>query len=102
MIVAYDGEEAVGMARLLHDGGFQAFIVDVVVMPEYQRMGIGKEMINSIIDYIYSHLDEGEIIYVGLMSAKGKEEFYEQFGFTQRPNDSLGSGMTQKIIRKSR
>ncbi len=27
-------------------------------------------------------------------AATGKEPFYEKYGFTRRPNDRLGAGMT--------
>jgi hypothetical protein len=27
------------------------------------------------------------------MAAKGKEPFYERYGFVQRPNERLGAGM---------
>jgi hypothetical protein len=30
---------------------------------------------------------------VGLFAAKGKEPFYERFGFIGRPNETLGKGM---------
>jgi hypothetical protein len=31
---------------------------------------------------------------VGLMSAKGKETFYEKYDFIKRPNNKFGCGMT--------
>lgn len=37
---------------------------------------------------------------VGLMSAKGKEEFYKRFGFIERPNESYGAGMIQFIKKQ--
>jgi hypothetical protein len=36
----------------------------------------------------------GENTMTGLMAAKGKEPFYIPFGFTVRPSDEFGSGMT--------
>jgi hypothetical protein len=47
---------------------------------------------NKIMEYIRLHASENTVI--GLMAAKGKEPFYERYGFTVRPNDKLGSGMT--------
>ena len=38
-------------------------------------------------------------IFVNLMSAVGKEGFYEAFGFQARPNDKRGPGMTRWISR---
>ncbi|GIM30564.1 hypothetical protein CPJCM30710_32300 [Clostridium polyendosporum] len=36
----------------------------------------------------------------GLMSPKGKEAFYEKFGFWKRPNENFGHGMIQFWERK--
>jgi len=71
--------------------------VDVLVLPEYQRKGIGKTMMSKIMEYVRSKLSEGYFIQVDLMVAKGKEKFYEKFGFVKRPDDNFGCGMTQRI-----
>lgn len=89
-----DGKE-VGMSRLVGDGGYQFFVSDVIVMPEYQGMGIGKQMLTLLMEYAKSVSSEGETIMMNLMSAKNKEGFYEKLGFMRRPNDERGSGMTQ-------
>lgn len=33
---------------------------------------------------------------VGLLASKNKESFYKKFGFIERPNESLGSGMWRR------
>lgn len=93
-ITALDGEKEVGSARVVGDGGYQFFISDVIVRPEYQGMGIGKEMLNRLMNCALSVADDGETIMVNLMSAKDKEGFYEKLGFMKRPNDERGCGMT--------
>ena len=40
----------------------------------------------------------GYKVKITLNSAKGKETFYEQFGFKVRPNDDAGAGMDQWLI----
>ena len=82
----------VGMARVIGDGGLVYYIQDVIVRPEYQRQGIGTRLMERIMAYIRSHAHHNSVI--GLMAAVGKEPFYERYGFTRRPNDRLGSGMT--------
>ncbi len=84
--------DLVGMARVIGDGGLVYYIQDVIVLPGYQRQGIGTRMMDRIMAYIQAHASHNSII--GLMAAKGKESFYERYGFTIRPNDRLGSGMT--------
>ena len=97
IISAKDGNATVGMARIVPDGGYVAFIVDVLVLPEYQSKGIGKAMMGKIMEYIRGNLHEGYCIQVDLMAAKGKEGFYEKFGFARRPGEFFGCGMTQRI-----
>ena len=97
IVAAKDRDTSVGMARVVSDGGYVYFIVDVLVLPEYQRKGIGKTMMRKIMEYIRSKLNDGYCIQVDLLAAKGKEKFYEKFGFISRPNDNFGCGMTQRI-----
>ena len=90
-----DNGKCVGMIRVLSEGGYANFITDVIVIPEYQHQGIGKQMMHRTMDYLYSTLEPGEKIVVYLMSAKEREPFYRQFGFRDRPNELLGAGMSQ-------
>jgi GNAT superfamily N-acetyltransferase len=85
------------MSRVLTDGGCVALILDVVVLPEYQGKGIGRDLMLSVMKYINDRLDPNEVSHVCLMAAKGKEDFYKKFGFEERPNDKSGAGMTQCI-----
>lgn len=94
-----DGGRAVGMIRVLSDGSYANFITDVMVIPEYQHRGIGKELMRRTVDYMKSTLMPGETIVLYLMSATGKEEFYKRFGFKERPNEVWGAGMSQWITR---
>lgn len=97
LVSANINDNTIGMARVITDGGCVAYIVDVIVLPEYQRQGIGKAMLTMIMTYLWDNMEQGDIFYVGLMAAKGKEAFYKQFGFMERPNEHLGAGMIQWI-----
>lgn len=92
-----DGGRAIGMIRVLSDGSYANFITDVMVIPEYQGLGIGSEMMRRTVEYMKSTLEPGETIVLYLMSAIGKEEFYKKFGFRTRPNEDWGAGMSQWI-----
>ncbi len=94
-----DGGRAVGMIRVLSDGSYANFITDVIVIPEYQHRGIGKEMMRRTMEYMKSTLMPGETIVLYLMSATGREDFYKQFGFKERPNEVWGAGMSQWVTR---
>lgn len=86
------GATIAGMARIIGDGGLVYSIQDVIVKPEYQGQGIGTALMDRVMAYIRAHASHNSII--GLMSARGKERFYERYGFVARPTERLGSGMT--------
>ena len=85
--------EVIGTARIVGDDSTCFYIQDVIVKPEYQRMGIGQMILERVMIYIRENACNGAV--VGLMSAKGKEAFYERFGFWKRPNENCGHGMIQ-------
>lgn len=99
-ITALDGEREVGSARVVGDGGYQFFISDVIVRPEYQGQGIGKEMLRLLTERAMTIADSGETVMINLMSAKGKEPFYEKQGFMRRPNEERGCGMTKFLTKE--
>ncbi len=73
---AYDQGRLVGAARVLSDGEYYAALYDVVVLPEYQRRGVGSAIVNSLM----ADLQVGSII---LVSVPGREPFYSQLGFSK-------------------
>lgn len=90
-------EEVIGMGRLVGDGARIFYIQDVCINPEFQGKGIGKLVVEKLLDYIKSNSMENSTVTVGLMAAKGKEEFYAKLGFRIRPNEREGNGMMMKI-----
>ncbi|MBR5513799.1 MAG: GNAT family N-acetyltransferase [Ruminococcus sp.] len=81
-VSVYDGEEAVAMARMIGDMGLCYYIKDVVVHPDYQRQGIGRGLINELLDFIKSNGISGTQIFVELCAMPDKIPFYEKFGFS--------------------
>jgi len=50
--VARDGEEIVGLVRLVGDGFSSVFVQDLIVLPNYQRQGIGSDLMKEALgDY---------------------------------------------------
>lgn len=88
-----DGNEIIAMGRIIGDNSMSYFIKDVVVNPEYQGKGIGKLLINDMLSFLKERTQKGWKFCVELMSASGKEVFYEKFGFERRPSSSGGAGM---------
>lgn len=97
-VVADNDGQAVGMGRLIGDGMYY-MIVDIVVLPTYQKMGIGSTILNMIVDYVNRETPVGGRSSIQLIAEKGKEKFYEKRGFKVIPHEFCGSGM-RKVIRK--
>ena len=93
IIACKDADRIVGCARVFWDKGYIAYLADVMVKPEYQKQGIGKHMVSECISFVDRQLKEGWRIKIVIVSAKGKEPFYEKFGFELRPNQNDGAGM---------
>jgi GNAT superfamily N-acetyltransferase len=79
-----DDEKAIGVVRLLWDGGYIAFLSDVIVDPKYQGQGIGRKLVEASIQKLKEGMKPGYKVKLTLNSAKGKEPFYEKLGFKVR------------------
>jgi len=94
-VIIRDESQLIGMGRVVGDGAMYFYIQDVVVDPNYQNSGIGTALMDQIEKYLSITATKGSTI--GLLAAKGKETFYTRYGYTQRPNDSLGHGMCRFV-----
>ena len=86
MVAAYDGDELVGFGRVLSDGVYHAFICEMIVHPDNQGKGIGKEILERLVAKCHAH----HIRLIQLFSATGKAEFYRKFGFEERQPGAPG------------
>lgn len=97
-VCAYDENGTpVGMGRIVGDGVVIDYVQDLVVRPDCQGDGIGRMILEKLIEYVKSTKTEGTEIMLCLMCAKGREEFYKKFNFVARPTETLGPGMIQYI-----
>lgn len=81
IIAAYDRNRAVGMARLIWDGGSVALIHDILVVPEYQMQGIEAELITHIFNFLNSKLKPGWGIQVDVRAWGHQEKIFQSLGF---------------------
>ncbi|GKU83128.1 GNAT family N-acetyltransferase [Niallia sp. NCCP-28] len=82
----YNGEQLIAFGRMISDGVYQALICDVMVDPGYQGKGLGK----GIIEGLLQKCQETGIQSIQLFSAKGKKQFYQKLGFQEREADAPG------------
>ena len=48
--VALDGDAVVGLIRLIGDGFSSIFVQDLIVLPSYQRQGIGSSLMKEALE----------------------------------------------------
>ena len=76
VVTAWDDEVLVGFARCTTDYVFNGQINNVVVDSRYRRKGIGKVLINKILD------SNKQVTYM-LRGSMINEEFYRDLGFEE-------------------
>jgi ribosomal protein S18 acetylase RimI-like enzyme len=67
----------VGMARVISDGYSDAYIQDVVVLPDYRGRGVGRELVRRLTQFCTAR----KIAWIGLVAEPGTQGFYEDLGF---------------------
>lgn len=85
-ITAHDGKTLVGCLRILSDGCFFGTITKLLVLPEYQRKGIGSRLLQLAAE------NTPTMLYFG--AQPGLERFYERNGCQK--------GMQSYTLRKKR
>lgn len=74
----YDGN-LVGIARVLTDGTLFSYLCDLAVEPDVQRLGIGKQLLNTV----FEKCKGTELI---LRDSKISASYYAHIGFTKVEN----------------
>lgn len=96
-LAALEGGRLVGMGRLVGDGAMYWYIQDVIVTPDRQGQGIGRLIVEGLLDFVRENSPPGTSVTVGLFAALGKEGFYHKLGFISRPNEWGDAGMMKRM-----
>lgn len=79
---------AVGMGRIIGDGGTAFQIVDIVVEPDHQKRGLGKRIMTALMDKLRT--DAPGSAYVSLIADGDAQYLYAKFGFAPTAPESIG------------
>ena len=75
--LARDGEEIVGLVRLIGDGFSSVFVQDLIVLPSYQRQGIGSNLMKEAL----SDYKDAYQIQLATEQTEKTLDFYRSLGF---------------------
>ncbi|TCD46675.1 N-acetyltransferase [Streptococcus sp. X16XC17] len=78
VLTARDQGKLVGLLRAVGDGASILFIQDIIVLPDYQRQGIGRRLMQETLEH-FSHVYQ---IHLLTDQTQKTPEFYTSVGFS--------------------
>jgi GNAT superfamily N-acetyltransferase len=88
------GDEAIGMGRVIGDGGCFYQVVDICVLPAHQGQGLGKLIMAEIRKFLDAEVPETG--YVSLIADGEAQKLYAQYGFVLTAPRSVGMALSRK------
>lgn len=86
VVSAWDGARLVGLMNALSDGAMTAYFHYLLIRPEYQSQGIGRQLVTAMLDRYESYARKVLIAY------DEEVAFYEKCGF------ELGGGKSPMFV----
>ncbi|KAL0141082.1 acyl-CoA N-acyltransferase [Mucor lusitanicus] len=87
-IINDEDQSVVGMGRLIGDGHLFLQVVDIAVLPEHQKKGLGKLIMKALMNWIDKNTTCD--CYVSLFAVQKACLLYESFGFVHSMPRSKG------------
>lgn len=78
---------SIAMGRVIGDGGWYFLIADMATLPEYQRRGLGRRILEDLLAEIRAKAPEGA--YVTLLADPPAQALYRSLGFTEPTTGSV-------------
>ena len=90
VVVRRDGQ-AVGMGRVIGDGGLFFMVVDIAVEPAHQGRGLGKAIMAALVERLRTSAPSRA--HVALIADGEAHRLYARYGFTLTAPDGVGMQM---------
>ena len=79
------------MGRLLGDGGWYFHVIDMAVLPEHQRRGLGDVVLTALLDHVRNHAPHGA--FVNLLADRPGVALYQRHGLVATSPTSDGMAL---------
>lgn len=86
--------ELIGMGRIIGDGGCFFVVVDIAVHPDFQRLGLGKRIMQALDAWLRANAPVSA--HVSLLADGDARHLYAQYGFIETAPASIGMGYSVK------
>ncbi|MCU0665259.1 MAG: GNAT family N-acetyltransferase [Myxococcota bacterium] len=80
----FEGEEIVGMARVISDRASDAYIQDVTVHPDFRGRSLGTQLV----EFLVAELHKVGVHWIALIAERGTTPLYEKLGFKPMPRST--------------
>ncbi|MEG0358213.1 MAG: GNAT family N-acetyltransferase [Anaerorhabdus sp.] len=96
-----EDNKTVATGRIIGDGAFYLSIVDVIVHSDYQNRGLGKFVVNHLIEKVRENMKANDYprCTINIVAAANKKGFYEKLGFIDIQEENTGTGMQLCLVR---
>jgi ribosomal protein S18 acetylase RimI-like enzyme len=84
VVSAWDEDKLIGFARATSDGIYRATIWDVVIDSDYQRLGLGRKLVETVL--AHNCMQRVEKIY---LTTTHQQSFYERLGFVVNTSTTM-------------
>jgi GNAT superfamily N-acetyltransferase len=78
VVLEHQGE-AIGMGRIIGDGGTAFQVTDIAVLPAYRGKGLGKRIVAALVDWLKTNAPRSA--YISLIADGPAKDLYAQYGF---------------------
>ena len=79
------------MGRVIGDGGWYFHVVDMAVLPDHQRRGLGSAVLTYLLEQIRAGAPKGA--FVSLLADPPGRRLYARHGFAESAPDSVGMAL---------
>ena len=89
-ISIFDNNTCIGMGRIVGDGALKGMLTDIMVSPNYQKKGVGKLVVTSLIKELENMVKDGDCFQLEASPTASNREFYIKCGLKYKPENQDG------------
>ena len=82
--------QVIGMARIVGDFGRHGVLTDVIVLPQFQKMGVGRKLIEDLMGQVQDFVNKRDEFLVEFTPTPENIGFYQKCGFKNEPSKMYG------------